>query len=93
MKLLNVLMGLGDSGKSWHEKTVKTLINRLVKKQALGFEKEQRRYLYFPLVEKQEYQKVESRRFDESIIWREIVTIGCEFRQPEESGKRRCRAA
>ena len=50
-----------SSDKVWHEKTVKTLINRLVKKQALGFDKEQRRYLYFPLIEKQEYQKVESR--------------------------------
>ena len=49
------------SGKNWHEKTVKTLINRLVKKQALGFDKEQRRYMYFPLIDKKEYQTVESR--------------------------------
>src|SRR5689334_10456163 len=34
----------------WHPKTVKTLLNRLVKKQALGFEKDGRAYLYRPLV-------------------------------------------
>lgn len=34
----------------WHPKTVKTLLNRLVKKRALGFQKEGRAYLYQPLV-------------------------------------------
>src|SRR3954467_10938746 len=34
----------------WHPKTAKTLLNRLVKKKALGFEKEGRAYLYRPLV-------------------------------------------
>ncbi len=34
----------------WHPKTVKTLINRLVKKGALGFEKVGRAHLYHPRV-------------------------------------------
>src|SRR6185295_8928296 len=34
----------------WHPKTVKTLLNRLVKKGALGFEKGGRAYLYHPRV-------------------------------------------
>jgi len=34
----------------WHPKTVKTLLNRLIKKGALGFEKEGRAYLYYPRV-------------------------------------------
>jgi BlaI family transcriptional regulator, penicillinase repressor len=34
----------------WHPKTAKTLLNRLVKKKALGFDKEGRAYLYRPLV-------------------------------------------
>ncbi len=46
--------------RQWHEKTVKTLLNRLVKKEALGFEKEQRRYLYYPLIERESYQEQES---------------------------------
>lgn len=43
--------------KQWHEKTVKTLLNRLVKKQAISFEKQQRRYLYYPLIEQENYQQ------------------------------------
>ena len=34
----------------WHPKTAKTLLNRLVKKKALGFKPEGRAYLYRPLV-------------------------------------------
>ncbi|MFD2167818.1 BlaI/MecI/CopY family transcriptional regulator [Thalassotalea euphylliae] len=52
--------------REWHEKTVKTLLNRLVKKGAIGFEKEQRRYLYFPLIEQAKYQEQAS----ESLIQR-----------------------
>jgi BlaI family penicillinase repressor len=32
--------------KNWHDKTVKTLLNRLVKKEAISFEKQQRHYIY-----------------------------------------------
>ncbi|WP_286262947.1 BlaI/MecI/CopY family transcriptional regulator [Thalassotalea atypica] len=52
--------------KEWHEKTVKTLLNRLVKKEAISFEKQQRRYLYTPLIEQESYQIKES----ESLIER-----------------------
>ncbi|NVJ64388.1 MAG: BlaI/MecI/CopY family transcriptional regulator, partial [Flavobacteriaceae bacterium] len=36
--------------KDWHDKTVKTLLGRLVKKGVLDYEKQQRQYLYRPLI-------------------------------------------
>ena len=54
--------------KSWHEKTVKTLLNRLVKKNALGFEKRQRSYLYFPLFEREHYTIKESKNLIEKLF-------------------------
>ena len=54
--------------KQWHEKTVKTLLNRLVKKNALGFEKQQRSYLYFPLVERENYTIKESKNLIEKLF-------------------------
>jgi len=39
-----------EKSESWAPKTVKTLLNRLVKKGALGFVQEGRAYLYRPLV-------------------------------------------
>lgn len=47
----------------WHPKTVKTLLNRLVKKKALGFEKSGRAYLYHPLVVEVDCVAAESRSF------------------------------
>jgi BlaI family penicillinase repressor len=48
---------------NWHPKTVKTLLNRLVKKGALGFHKEGRAYLYHPLVTEGECVAAESESF------------------------------
>lgn len=49
-----------NRNKEWHEKTVKTLLSRLVKKDAIGFDKQERKYLYFPLIEQESYQLKES---------------------------------
>jgi predicted transcriptional regulator len=46
--------------KVWHEKTVKTLLSRLVKKQVIDFDKQQRSYLYYPLLERSAYTNNES---------------------------------
>ncbi|TDF35555.1 BlaI/MecI/CopY family transcriptional regulator [Alteromonadaceae bacterium M269] len=51
-----IIERLNNGGEEWHEKTVKTLIGRLVKKQAIDFHREGRRYLYFPLVSEEDYQ-------------------------------------
>ena len=48
---------------SRHPKTVKTLLNRLVKKGALGFKKDGRAYLYTPLVAEKECVAAESNSF------------------------------
>ena len=48
---------------SWKPKTIMTLLNRLVKKGVLGFEKKGRAHHYFPLVEETEQVKAESRSF------------------------------
>ncbi len=48
---------------AWHPKTAKTLLNRLVKKQALGFEKEGRAYLYHPLVKQADCVQAASESF------------------------------
>lgn len=54
--------------KEWHEKTVKTLLNRLIKKEAISFEKEQRRYLYSPLIERDMYTQKESQSMIERMF-------------------------
>ena len=49
--------------KEWKDRTIKTLLNRLVKKQAVGFTARGKSYLYRPLVSREECVLKESRSF------------------------------
>jgi len=52
------------SGKThWKRETIRTLINRLVQKKAVGFEKKGKQYHYYPLVTEAECIKSEARSF------------------------------
>ncbi|WP_088189667.1 BlaI/MecI/CopY family transcriptional regulator [Desulfosporosinus sp. FKA] len=51
---------------AWQPKTIKTLINRLLKKKALGFKVDQqdkKTYHYYPLISEKECVKAESQSF------------------------------
>jgi BlaI family transcriptional regulator, penicillinase repressor len=48
------------AAQGWAEGTVKTLINRLLQKQAVAAERDGRRYLYRPLVKREDYVEAES---------------------------------
>jgi BlaI family transcriptional regulator, penicillinase repressor len=54
-----VIAAITDSG--WNPKTIRTLIIRLQKKRALGFEKRGREYTYFPLVAEHECVRQEAK--------------------------------
>ncbi|MCJ8272193.1 MAG: BlaI/MecI/CopY family transcriptional regulator [Psychrosphaera sp.] len=58
----DVVSRLNES-EQWHEKTVKTLIGRLVKKEALSFEKQGRQYVYSTTLKKSDYQIEKSQSF------------------------------
>lgn len=47
----------------WKPTTVKTLLSRLVKKNAIGFQNRNRTYYYYPLVTEDECAKAESKSF------------------------------
>jgi BlaI family penicillinase repressor len=49
--------------RDWSPRTVKTLLSRLVAKGALGYEIEGKRYLYYPLVAREECVREASRSF------------------------------
>ncbi|UKL01113.1 BlaI/MecI/CopY family transcriptional regulator [Brevibacillus brevis] len=47
----------------WSDQTVRTFLNRLLKKKAIRFERSGRSYLYYPLVSEKDCVKAESRSF------------------------------
>lgn len=59
----NELVERLNQKKVWHDKTVKTLLSRLVKKQAIDYKKEKRQYQYYPLIAREEYTQKETTSF------------------------------
>jgi len=74
----DVIAGLGDDN-DWHEKTVKTLLNRLVSKGALGFNKDGRAYLYYSLITEQDYQLQQSRSFVDRLFAGKVAPLVAGF--------------
>lgn len=58
----NIIEQLEDKTE-WKPNTVKTLINRLLNKKAIGFNKEGKEYYYYALVEEESYINAESSSF------------------------------
>lgn len=48
---------------TWKSETIRTLINRLTKKEAIGFEKKGRRHYFYPLVSQEECVKADADSF------------------------------
>jgi len=73
--------------KLWHDKTVKTLLNRLVKKQAISFEKQQRHYLYSPLLEREAYTLKESKSLVERMFSGKLAPLVAGFAKQNDLNK------
>ena len=58
-----IIVALQATDPTWHIRTAKTLLNRLVHKGALGFKKEGREYLYRPLTARADCVAAESESF------------------------------
>jgi|SRR5690606_6400207 len=62
-KQINAQIQAQHIEKQWRKATVKTLINRLLKKGFIDFEQQGRRYLYRPTVKKSSYLATQNNRF------------------------------
>ena len=76
-----------NQDKQWHDKTVKTLLNRLVKKQAISFEKQQRHYLYSPLLEREAYTLKESTSLIERMFSGKLAPLVAGFAKKNDLNK------
>lgn len=58
-----IIQALRQTDPSWHPRTAKAFLNRLVRKKVLGFKKEGRAYLYRPLVRREDCTDAASESF------------------------------
>ena len=63
-----IIEGLVHRDSSWHPRTAKAFLNRLVRKGALGFSKEGRAYVYKPLVREEDCVDAASESFLERVF-------------------------
>ncbi|AJQ26614.1 BlaI/MecI/CopY family transcriptional regulator [Pelosinus fermentans] len=73
-----------DGVTSWKPKTVKTLLGRLLKKNAISFHKEGRTYVYYPLVAEDECVKAESQSFLEKVFCGALNVMFAKFLEEQE---------
>ena len=63
----------------WQEATVKTLLNRLLKKGAIGAEKDGRRYLYAPVLQRDAWVQGESESLLERVFGGRVAPLVAHF--------------
>ena len=64
-----------DPKREWSGNTVKTLLGRLLAKQAIAHEEDGRRYLYRPLVERDAYLTGESKRLIDRLFGGKLTPL------------------
>jgi len=79
----NVVEAL-SSTTSWSPKTIRTLLNRLVHKKALGFKKRGREYHYFPLVDERTCVRAESQSFLKRVYGGSLKPMLAAFLQEQD---------
>lgn len=68
----------------WHEKTIRTLLNRLLGKGAVQASRDGRRYLYKPLLTRAEWQSQESRSLLDRVFGGRMAPLLAHFSQHEK---------
>ncbi|HUC85022.1 MAG TPA: BlaI/MecI/CopY family transcriptional regulator [Candidatus Acidoferrales bacterium] len=79
-----IIAALQQADASWHPRTAKAFLNRLVKKKALGFTKEGRAYVYRPLLRRQACVEAASDSFLERVFGGALLPMLAHFVQRED---------
>ncbi len=79
-----VVAALESHGK-WQETTVKTLLNRLLKKGALRARKDNRRYIYSPVLTRDDWLSIESHGFLDRLFGGRVAPLVSYFSQQKSS--------
>ncbi len=79
-----IIQALQQRDATRHPKTIKTFLNRLVKKQALGVKKEGRAYLYRALVSEQQCVEAVSSSFLERVFGGSLKPMLAHFVQSKK---------
>jgi predicted transcriptional regulator len=72
----------------WQEGTVKSLLNRLLKKKAIKAERDGRRYLYTPLLSREKYVSQESKGLLDRLFGGRVAPLVAHFSEQHKLSKK-----
>jgi predicted transcriptional regulator len=72
----------------WQEGTVKSLLNRLLKKKAIKAERDGRRYLYTPLLSREKYVSQESKGLLDRLFGGRVAPLVAHFSEQRKLSKK-----
>jgi len=75
-------------GQGWQETTVKTLLNRLLRKKAIAAERDGRRYLYRPLLAREDWLNEQSRSFLDRLYGGQVSALVAHFSRSKALSQR-----
>jgi predicted transcriptional regulator len=73
---------------NWREPTVKTLLNRLLKKRAIAAERDGRRYLYRPLLKRSDYVHAQSKGLLDRLFDGRVAPLVAHFSERHKLSKK-----
>lgn len=73
-----------DPVRGWSDRTVKTMLARLLGKGALAHEEDGRRYLYRPVVAREDYVAVESRKLVDRLFGGRVTPLVAHLAERDE---------
>ena len=82
-----VVAALADS-QDWQEPTIKTLLNRLLNKGAIAAEKDGRKYLYTPLLKREDWLLRESKGLLDRLFGGRIAPLVAHFSEQRKLSKK-----
>jgi predicted transcriptional regulator len=72
----------------WQEPTIKTLLNRLLKKRAIAAERDGKRYLYRPLLKRSDYVHSESKNLLDRLFDGRVAPLVAHFSERRKLSKK-----
>lgn len=80
------IVGEVAAGQNWTEATVRTLINRLLKKKAIAAKRDGRRYLYRPVLKRADYVQAESQGLLDRLFDGRLAPLVTHFSERKKLG-------
>jgi BlaI family penicillinase repressor len=77
-----------DKSQDWQEATIKTLLNRLLKKKAIRAEKDGRRYLYSPLLARADWVQTQSEGLLDRLFGGRVAPLVAHFSERRKLGRK-----